>query len=403
VSPSGSTRQRIDPATAISAATLVAIAVTAMMPQPVDIDRGPLYLTLAIGAVAVAVAQPRPIRRLVLRISPLLSAVVLVLVVAMTGGQQSLYTPTFGVIPLAAALSAGPRRVFGAGFVAAMGAAVPLLYEPLAPEFVTELMFVLIIWGGLVYIAASRSQHIRSLAAQSRRYIQFRSQILTAISHQVRTPLTVVKAASFTLSHQLDKLDRPMVIQLAARLHVQAERLDGHLAKLLALTESGPSAELRLARRDLVTLATSTVERLRLADRVTVVADGPVVAKVDEARMSIVFEQLLVNAVRYTPTDRPIRVEVRQDRRRVRVVVEDQGPGIPRRLRRAMMEPFTIGPRRDVDPNPTMGVGLALVQGYVSDHGGTVRLESAEGNGLRVAVLLPGAQRRTLARPVGLA
>ena len=117
---------------------------------------------------------------------------------------------------------------------------------------------------------------------------------------------------------------------------------------------------------------------------------GPVHAHVDAAQVERIVENLVANAIRYTPAGTPIWVSATGDAEGVLIVVEDAGPGIPEELRGSIFEPFRQG-NEVVTHNPGVGIGLSLVTRFAELHGGRAWVEERDGGGASFHVYLPFA------------
>jgi signal transduction histidine kinase len=108
--------------------------------------------------------------------------------------------------------------------------------------------------------------------------------------------------------------------------------------------------------------------------------------------MDRVIDNLGRNAGRPTPPGTSVWVSVRPTPEGARLVVEDDGPGVPPDERDRVFEPFQQGETASLQPSPGTGIGLALVRRFVEAHGGTVTLDERPGGGARFAIDLPRAQ-----------
>ena len=124
--------------------------------------------------------------------------------------------------------------------------------------------------------------------------------------------------------------------------------------------------------------------------RVTVTA-GSVMAQIDPGKAERIVENLLVNAVKHTPPDTPIWIQVQKRASDVLIVVEDSGPGIPAELREAIFEPFRQG--HPEQHSPGSGIGLSVVAKFAELHGGRVWVQDRLGGGASFRVLLPDRKR----------
>ncbi|TMJ07028.1 MAG: ATP-binding protein, partial [Bacillati bacterium ANGP1] len=163
--------------------------------------------------------------------------------------------------------------------------------------------------------------------------------------------------------------------------------------------------QLSLSRRpvDLVALCRESVDAMSLwieEHKVTVEVrgEGDTTADVDPDRLRQVVQNLLHNAVRFTPAGGQVRItvkEIARDRGRwVALEVEDEGPGIPPENLTRVFEPFyRADPSRSRASGGT-GMGLAVVRLLVQVHGGDARAENRPGGGSRFVVQLPAEEER---------
>jgi signal transduction histidine kinase len=144
---------------------------------------------------------------------------------------------------------------------------------------------------------------------------------------------------------------------------------------------------------DLGALARRTVERLDLPDERRICVDAVSVrVSADPAKVERIVESLCANAVRHTGLDARIWVRVWAEAEGAVLAVEDDGPGVPEGLRRAIFEPFRQGPTASAH-SPGTGIGLSLVAMFAELHGGRAWMQDREGGGASFRVFLPSSQR----------
>lgn len=222
-----------------------------------------------------------------------------------------------------------------------------------------------------------------------------KSALLQSVSHDLRTPLATIRAAAGTLQPDSD-LDADGRAASAAAIEREVERLDRLVANLLDLgrIEAG---ELRadLDVFELDDLAGRTLDRLapRLVGH-DVRVDVPAIAVlVDPVFLDEALTNLLDNALKFAGPAAVIRVSATDgDDARVRLVIEDDGGGVPEELLQRVFEKFFRAPTARVPGRPGTGIGLAVVRGLVQAMGGEVRAGRSELGGLKIEIELPRAE-----------
>lgn len=233
----------------------------------------------------------------------------------------------------------------------------------------------------------------RLAAAQTReREIETtRRDLMTAVSHDLRTPLASLRAMVEAIDDGVID-DRPSLQRYAGEMRSSVGQLVTMVDDLFELAQLDAGAlevETHRARLDEVVhnaVATVEVEADEKGLRLEANLDG-VEDVTCSPRMVRVLQNLLVNAVRHTPADGTVRVEARREAGRLRVTVTDTGDGIaPEDLRR-VFEPFF---RADLARSgPGAGLGLALAKRIVEALGGGISAHSEAATGSRFAVDLP--------------
>jgi two-component system sensor histidine kinase KdpD len=217
---------------------------------------------------------------------------------------------------------------------------------------------------------------------------ELRSSLLSAVSHDLRTPLAAITGAATTVrdadavpeSEKKALLDT--VVDEAARL----ERLVGNLLDMTRL-ESGLEVKREwVPLEEVIGSALNRLER-RLDGRAvkTTVADDVPLVSVDALLLEQALTNLLENALKYTPAGTPLEVQVGREGEGVRLALVDHGPGLKPGTEGQLFEKFYRGERG----GGGVGLGLAIVRGVVEAHGGTVRARNREGGGAEFSFWLP--------------
>lgn len=285
-----------------------------------------------------------------------------------------------------------PMRVDGAlSGLLVLGAAVD---GRAYPRMMLELV------AALAQAAARSVENARIFAVQQTTLEELRlsneakSEYILAISHQLKTPIAAVKAsAEMFMDSQEDALS--LRNRLAAAMARGADSLDGLVTEL---TEYGKmryaTLELHRVETNLGSIVTDACALLQpLADakglrlHVEVPSALPPVV-VDPHRVEQVLTNLVSNAIKFTPSGGEIWVRVRGERGRLLTQVQDSGPGIPESQQRWLFEAFHGG--SDTASRPHVGgLGLAIAKALTELHGGTIWVESQDGQGSTFSFTLP--------------
>jgi two-component system sensor histidine kinase KdpD len=252
--------------------------------------------------------------------------------------------------------------------------------------------------GGQALLAL-RSQRAVVDAAESRRRAaatETRSALLSAVGHDLRSPLTSIKAAAGSLRDphlQLPAADR---LELTATIEESADRLTALVDNLLDSSRLAAGAVTPLlARVGYDEVAVRALVGLADAGRVGVEIDESVPdVLADAGLLERVVANVVDNALRHAGGAAvSLRASTYADRVELRVV--DSGPGVPRRAREALFEPFERvgGDPSDRDGAGGVGLGLSVARGLTEVMGGTLAAEDTPGGGLTVVVSLPAVTR----------
>jgi signal transduction histidine kinase len=177
-----------------------------------------------------------------------------------------------------------------------------------------------------------------------------------------------------------------------------SSRLRGAVEDLLLVAEiEADRLELRREPTDLAELATVTVDAARPAAaehgiELVLDVDGSLPLEADAGRLRQVLENLVSNALKFTPDGGSVTLSAHNGEGPLQVEVIDTGIGIPQDELGLLFSRFyraSTATRRAI---PGTGVGLVIARAIVEAHGGTISLQSAEGSGTRVTVNLPAAQ-----------
>ena len=229
------------------------------------------------------------------------------------------------------------------------------------------------------------------IAAESE---SLRNTLLASISHDLRTPLAVIAGAASTLARHGATLEPAARKSLASSIEEQAHEMSNLISNVLDLMrlESG-RVELRRdthAVEDLVGAALHRLEPRLQHHPVSIdLPDDLPGVSVDPVLVSQVLANLLENAAKYTPAGTRIRISAVAEAPMVRVMVEDEGPGLPPGDPRLLFEKFQRG--SEESPVVGAGLGLAICSAIVAAHGGEIKAGQGTQRGARFEFTLPVA------------
>jgi signal transduction histidine kinase len=235
-------------------------------------------------------------------------------------------------------------------------------------------------------------QREREAAQRLRALDEMKNTFLEAVSHDLRTPLTSILGSALTLEADAD-LSPADASDLVRRIAANARKLERLLSDLLDLDrlQRGILTPQRRPTdlRDLIRRGIDETENV--AGHTIVVDVDALVVTVDGAKVERIFENLLSNAIRHTPPETTIWVDLHARDGGVLLEVADEGPGIPEDLREAVFEPFRQAPGSQSEHSPGVGIGLSLVSRFAGLHGGRAWMEPRAGGGASFKVFLPGS------------
>jgi K+-sensing histidine kinase KdpD len=243
-----------------------------------------------------------------------------------------------------------------------------------------------------------------SEAEAARRNEQLKAALLDALTHNLRTPLTSIKAAVTALirsgawspNSELSMESRRELLQV---IDEESDRLNRFIEGLSTPDRADPTQPIHLRAIDVDEVVRSGLHRAETVTRdhrvVVALDEGLPAVSIDAASITEVIYILLDNASKYAPVGTTITVHAaREDDRHVRLSVSDEGPGIPETLRERVFEKFFRVPAREShDPHRGgVGLGLPIARRLVETQAGRIWIETpSTGSGTSVVITLPTA------------
>ena len=336
------------------------------------------FLQAAMRAKAVRLIHPEEFNSLVSPIGP-------ALVMQCLERRQLLSRPTqdgyfFAVLPLFAAN--GIQGVMGLEVEASA------LGSQAAIEHIETV-------ASVVAVALERSSFAEMARSTEVKHAEeaLRSSILSALSHDLRTPLAALVGIAETVS--LGKVSPEKQRHMLDSLRQQALSISQQMTNLLEMARlrSG-KLELNTAWQPVEEVLGATIQQIRTQARerqidLSLEANLPPI-NVDAVLMERVFWNLLENALKYSPESEPVEISVRQHEKRMEICVCDRGPGVPAAQVELIFDTFQRG--RQESEIPGVGLGLSIARTIIEAHGGELRYFPRPGGGSCFKASLPLAQ-----------
>lgn len=254
---------------------------------------------------------------------------------------------------------------------------------------VLVLAFVGVLYGFVLRLLARLSRQTEELA----RLNKIKDRFMGMVAHDLRTPLTVTSGVASALIEEIRDEEQLALLRLVGSSSKRMLTLIDDLLDVSQI-ESGV-LELHWREVDMAGLIADVVAGNRLiahAKEILIreeVAAGIGVVRVDGDRLRQVLDNLLGNAVKYSPAKTTVTVGARVESGRLELWVQDQGPGIVKEELSTVFREFGKGRSRPTAGESSYGLGLAIAKRLVELHRGTLRIDSEPGKGARFTVSIP--------------
>jgi two-component system sensor histidine kinase KdpD len=221
---------------------------------------------------------------------------------------------------------------------------------------------------------------------------RLRSSLLSSVSHDLRTPLSVITGSASALLQSDPPLEAEARRDLIETIHEEGQRLNRLVRNLLDMTRLASGA-VKVAKEwqpieGVIGAALGRLDEVLAGRKIAVgVAPDLPPVPIDDLLIEQVLINLLENAAKYAPAGTPIDIDAHLDVDKLVVSVADRGPGIPSELAERIFEKFYRLPREGAGGGA--GLGLAICRGIVEAHGGRIWADSREGGGTVFRFALP--------------
>ena len=226
---------------------------------------------------------------------------------------------------------------------------------------------------------------------------KMRANLLRAISHDLRTPLTAISGSADNLLANYKKMDDALREQTFTDIYDDSMWLINLVENLLAVTRiEGGQVNLTQSIElmdEVVSEALKHINRKSKEHTIRVTSGKDfILAHIDAKLIVQVIINLVDNAIKYTPVGSVIEIHTDQKEQWVTVSVSDNGPGIPDEQKPRIFDMFYSGANKVVDSRRSLGLGLSLCKSIVTAHGGTISVSDNQPNGTVFTFTLPAGE-----------
>ena len=254
---------------------------------------------------------------------------------------------------------------------------------------------VVVLLGWLFELERRSGRIDRDHAARADELVRLRDDFVAVVSHELRTPLTsIIGYLELLMEDDTSNLTGDQLSYLAT-VQRSTNRLIDLVGDLLLVAEAERGL-LALDRDevDLRSLALDAIDAARPAAdakgiELTLAGEGAVLVHGDERRLGQVLDNLVSNAVKFTPDDGRIAARIAYSDGRALFEIADTGKGIPPEEQEQLFEPFFRSPTATARAIPGTGLGLSITKAIVDAHGGTIEVESPPGAGATFRIRMP--------------
>lgn len=227
------------------------------------------------------------------------------------------------------------------------------------------------------------------MAQQLESMIKGQQKLLGDISHELRSPLARLQVAVEILAKKSETKDQSMI----DRINIEISRLNQLIGQILELNRNGSGTRTSEPTdlQELMIKVCADAQFEASARNITISRklNGSLIIQADRQLIEQAVENIIRNAIKYSPENSEIRVDLTKSEEKAVIKVSDQGPGIAQQHLERIFEPFY---RCDDDRDRKtggVGLGLAIAQKAVLAHGGNIRLVNLPENGLEAEIILP--------------
>lgn len=225
-----------------------------------------------------------------------------------------------------------------------------------------------------------------------------KNSLLEILSHDLSGPLNNIQGLSSLLSKEMKAYKNPKLSKLVEMVAKTSERSVGMIREFVKQEFlEAVSVELVRERANLVGMVEQIIEQYKDAEKEIAktfeltASPGEIFMEIDEYKFNQVINNLVSNAIKFTPDGGIIKIHIEEKEEDVLITVADNGIGIPIKYHEMLFDKFSRAKRPGLKGEPSLGLGMSLIKTIVEWHAGHIWFESQEGKGTTFYIQLPKA------------
>jgi len=224
-------------------------------------------------------------------------------------------------------------------------------------------------------------------------FSELKTRFVSMISHEYRTPLTVILSSTYILEHCFRKNDEEKFNKSIIKIQKSIQSMTNLLEDVMKIGKSeNDLSKVTIGSIDLIQLSNEVVKEIKFIDKtshnfICVCNYKSLIIRTDEKLMNHILKNLIQNAAKYSPKETNITMSLEVNNNMMKIIIQDEGIGIPKEDLEHLFEPFfrsgNVGAREGT------GLGLSLVKRYVEALNGKIEVESEENVGSTFKLTFP--------------
>lgn len=239
--------------------------------------------------------------------------------------------------------------------------------------------------GGAIFVMQDKTSHYKLL--------EMRKDFIANASHELKTPITIIRGFAETL-HDNPDLPEETMVEVTGKIVRNCQRMTGLIKDLLTLSdvENLPLSRLESCSLPKMTMdCARTVQEIYPAAKIAIHSEkgDNLSITADPSLIELAMINLLENAAKYSTPPAEIRVEISRDEDKIRICISDKGIGIPQQDLEHIFDRFYTVDKAHSQKMGGSGLGLSIVKTIVNKHFGDISVASEVGKGTTFTLLLP--------------